>query len=137
MKRSTYRSLSEINITSLVDVTLCLLIIFMLTAPYIQGGVEVGLPDAETNDVIVQEGPIITVTRNRQIFYGEDPVSLEDVERRLVERLDERETVPVYLRIDEEVPYGFALQVMAVVERMGFERLSLVADPDQAGGAAR
>jgi len=137
MKRSTYRSLSEINITSLVDVTLCLLIIFMLTAPYIQGGVEVDLPDAETNDVIVQEGPIITVTRNRQIFYGEDPVSLEDVERRLVERLDERETVPVYLRIDEEVPYGFALQVMAVVERMGFERLSLVADPDQAGGAAR
>jgi biopolymer transport protein ExbD len=130
MKRSTYRSLSEINITSLVDVTLCLLIIFMLTAPYIQGGVEVDLPDAETNDVIVQEGPIVTVTRNRQIFYDEDPVSLEDLERRLVDRLDERETVPVYLRIDEEVPYGYALKVMAVVERMGFERLSLVADPD-------
>jgi biopolymer transport protein TolR len=137
MKRSTYRSLAEINITSLVDVTLCLLIIFMLTAPYIQGGVEVELPNAETNDVIVQEGPIVTVTRNRQIFYNEDPVSLEDMERRLVDRLDERETVPVYLRIDEEVPYGYALKVMAVVERMGFERLSLVADPDQAGGAAR
>ena len=137
MRRSSYRSLAEINITSLVDVTLCLLIIFMLTAPYIQGGVEVDLPKAETNDVIVQEGPIITVTTNRQIFFDEDPVTPEELERRLVDRLDERETVPVYLRIDEEVPYGFALQVMAIVERMGFERLSLVADPDQVGGAAR
>ncbi len=137
MKRSTYRSLAEINITSLVDVTLCLLIIFMLTAPYIQGGVEVDLPQAETNDVIVREGPIITVTTNRQIFYDEDPVSSAELEQRLVDRLDERETVPVYLRIDEEVPYGFALQVMAVVERMGFEHLSLVADPDQLGGASR
>ncbi len=133
MKRSSYRSLSEINITSLVDVTLCLLIIFMLTAPYIQGGVEVDLPKAETSDVIVREGPIVSVTRNRQVFYDEDPVSLEELETRLVERIDERETVPVYLRIDEEIPYGFALQVMAVVERLGFERLSLVADPDQVG----
>lgn len=136
MKRSTYRSLSEINITSLVDVTLCLLIIFMLTAPYIQGGVEVDLPKAETSDVIIQEGPIVTVTRDRQVFYDEEAVDLEQLERRLVDRLDERETVPVYLRIDEEIPYGFALRVMAVVEKLGFERLSLVADPDEIGRAA-
>jgi len=130
MKRSTYRSLSEINITSLVDVTLCLLIIFMLTAPYIQGGVEVDLPDAETREVVVEEGPIISVTDNRQVFWEEEPVSLEELETRLADRLEERETLPVYLRIDQEIPYGFALRVMAVVERLGFRNLSLVADQE-------
>ncbi len=68
MKRSSYRSLAEINITSLVDVTLCLLIIFMLTAPYIQGGVELDLPKTETREVIVPEGPVITVTNYRQLI---------------------------------------------------------------------
>ncbi|HPF33891.1 MAG TPA: biopolymer transporter ExbD [Candidatus Krumholzibacteria bacterium] len=136
MKRSRYRSLSEINITSLVDVTLCLLIIFMLTAPYIQGGVEVDLPDAETREVVVEEGPIISVTNNRQVFWEEEPVSLEDLEARLTDRLDERETLPVYLRIDQEIPYGFALRVMAVVERLGFQHLSLVADQEGADGSA-
>jgi len=136
MKRSSYRTLSEINITSLVDVTLCLLIIFMLTAPYIQGGVEVDLPDARTRTVIVKEGPIITVTNNRQIFIGEDPVSFEDLEVRLQEFLEVRDTVPVYLRIDQEIPYGFALKVMATVERLGFENLSLVADQEGADGGA-
>lgn len=135
MKRSTYRSLSEINITSLVDVTLCLLIIFMLTAPYIQGGVEVDLPDAETREVVVEEGPIITVTDNRQVFFEEEPVTLEELETRLSDRLDEAETLPVYLRIDQEIPYGFALRVMAVVERLGFRNLSLVADQEGADGS--
>ena len=136
-RRSTYRSLSEINITSLVDVTLCLLIIFMLTAPYIQGGVEVNLPDAETQNVIVEAGPIISVTANRQIFYDEEPVSLEELEQRMAAHLDERETLPVYLRADEEIPYGFALKVMAVVERMGFRNLSLVAGQEVSEGSSR
>jgi biopolymer transport protein TolR len=129
-RRSTYRSLSEINITSLVDVTLCLLIIFMLTAPYIQGGVEVNLPETETREVVVESGPIITVTNNRQIFYEEEPVSMAELELRMSEHLDQKDTLPVYLRADEEIPYGFVLKVMAVIERLGFQKLSLVADQE-------
>ena len=127
-KKSSYRSLAEINITSLVDVTLCLLIIFMLTAPYIQGGVEVNLPEANTRRVVVKEGPVISITEGRQIFFMEEAVTLDEVGRHLEPYLPERETVPVYLRADEEIPYGFVLKVMAAVEREGFVNLSLVTD---------
>jgi len=129
-RRSAYRSLSEINITSLVDVTLCLLIIFMLTAPYMQGGVEVNLPRTETREVVVEEGPIITVTKNREIYFEEDDVDLDGLAHRLSVFLDVKDDIPIYLRADEEVPYGFALQVMAAIERLGFSNLSLIADQE-------
>jgi len=132
-RRSAYRSLSEINITSLVDVTLCLLIIFMLTAPYIQGGVEVNLPRTETREVVVEEGPIVTVTKAREIYFEEDPVDMDGLAERLSVFVDQRDELPIYLRADGEVPYGFALQVMAAIERLGFANLSLVADQDLAG----
>ncbi len=129
-KKGAYRTLADINITSLVDVTLTLLIIFMLTAPYIQGGVEVNLPEADTRTVLVKEGPVITITEGRQIFFLEEAVTLDEVPARLEPYLPERETVPVYLRADEEIPYGFVLRVMATIERAGFVNLSLVADPE-------
>jgi biopolymer transport protein TolR len=127
-RRSSFNSMADINITSLVDVTLCLLIIFMLTAPYIQGGVEVNLPEAETRATIVKEGPVISITNNRQVFFKEDTASLESLPGLLAEYADVKETIPVYLRCDEEVPYGFVLKVMAAVEKEGFLNLSLVAD---------
>ncbi len=128
--RTGYRTLSEINITSLVDVTMCLLIIFMLTAPYIQGGVEVNLPAAETRKIVVQEGPVITVTADRKLFFGEEPIGMADLEQRLAPYVAGRDTVPVYLRADQDIPYGFALQVMAAIERLGFANLNLVADQE-------
>ena len=127
-RKGSYRGMADINITSLVDVTLTLLIIFMLTAPYIQGGVEVNLPEAETRQVLIKEGPVISITGNRQVFFMEQTVSLGELGAQLEPWLEEKETVPVYLRCDEEVPYGFVLKVMAEVERMGFANLSLVAD---------
>ena len=129
-RRNGYRTLGEINITSLVDVTMCLLIIFMLTAPYIQGGVEVNLPRAATREVVVQEGPVLTVTRDRKLFLDDTPVDMAELERRLGALAAAADTLPVYLRADQEVPYGFALQVMAAVERLGFANLNLVADQD-------
>ncbi len=130
-RKGSFRGMAGINITSLVDVTLCLLIIFMLTAPYIQGGVEVDLPQADTRQQIVREGPVISITDNRQIYYEEDAVTLEELIQRLAPHLPDRETVPIYLRADAENPYGFVLQVMAAIEKAGFVNLSLVADPEQ------
>ena len=129
-RKGGYRSLAEINITSLVDVTMCLLIIFMLTAPYIQGGVEVNLPEAQTREVVIEEGPVISVTKDRQIYFEEDLVTLKEMEERLAPLLPQRDQVPVYLRADEEIPYGFILKVMAAVERQGFLNLNLVADQE-------
>jgi biopolymer transport protein ExbD len=129
-RKSSFRGMAGINVTSLVDVTLCLLIIFMLTAPYIQGGVEVDLPQADTRNQIVREGPVISITDNRQIYFEEDAVTLDELIERLAPFLEDRETIPVYLRADAENPYGFVLQVMAAIERAGFVNLSLVADPE-------
>jgi biopolymer transport protein TolR len=127
-RRGSFRSMADINITSLVDVTLTLLIIFMLTAPYIQGGVDVNLPEAATQTTIVKEGPVISITSNRQVFLQEQVIEMEDLARALVALAPDKEAVPVYLRCDEEVPYGFVLKVMAAVEREGYVNLSLVAD---------
>ncbi len=132
-RRRSFRGMADINITSLVDVTLTLLIIFMLTAPYIQGGVEVNLPEAETRTQVVKEGPVISITGNRDVFFQEQAVEIADLPALLQPFLDQKETLPVYLRCDEEVPYGVVLKVMAAVERQGFLNLSLVADPPQAG----
>ncbi len=127
-RRSSFSSMADINITSLVDVTLCLLIIFMLTAPYIQGGVEVNLPEADTRTTIVKEGPVISITSNRQVFFKEQTATLKSLPGLLSEYADQKESIPVYLRCDEEVPYGFVLKIMATVENEGFLNLSLVAD---------
>lgn len=127
-RRRGYSAMASINITSLVDVTMCMLIIFMLTAPYIQGGVEVNLPETETREVIVKEGPVISVTATRQVFFQEQAVPIEELASLLAPWSDQKDKVPVYLRCDEEVPYGFVLKLMAAVEREGFVNLSLVAD---------
>ena len=127
-RKRSYAAMADINITSLVDVTLTLLIIFMLTAPYIQGGVEVNLPEAATRNVVVKEGPVISITNNRQVFFQEHAVDISDLAMMLLPYADQKDEVPVYLRSDEEVPYGFVLKVMAAVEVEGFLNLSLVTD---------
>ena len=106
-RKRSYGAMADINITSLVDVTLTLLIIFMLTAPYIQGGVEVNLPEAATRNVVVKEGPVISITNNRQVFFQEQAVEISDLGMLLAPYEEDKDTVPVYLRSDEEVPYGF------------------------------
>ena len=136
-RRRGYQAMATINITSLVDVVLCMLIIFMLTAPYIQGGVEVNLPETETRETVVKEGPVISVTQTRQVFFQEQAVSMEDLAALLAPWADKKATTPVYLRCDEEVPYGFVLKLMAAVEREGFINLSLVADQPVASPARK
>jgi biopolymer transport protein TolR len=136
-RRRGYQAMATINITSLVDVVLCMLIIFMLTAPYIQGGVEVNLPETETRETVVKEGPVISLTQTRQVFFQEQAVSMDDLAALLAPWADKKATTPVYLRCDEEVPYGFVLKLMAVVEREGFINLSLVADQPVAPPARR
>jgi biopolymer transport protein TolR len=130
-RKSSFSTMAGINITSMVDVILCLLIIFMMTAPYIQGGVEVNLPEAATRTQVVKEGPVISINAKRQLFFMEDPITLDNIAVRLEPFLPRKDSVPIYLRADQEVPYGFVLKVMAAVESAGFVNLSLVADPEE------
>jgi biopolymer transport protein ExbD len=128
-RRRTTR-MAEINVTSLVDVTLVLLIIFMLTAPFIQGGVEVDLPSTRTSAVAAVEGPVISLDKNRTVYLDDDPVQLSQLAAILQGVHPEGDTRPVYLRSDEDVPYGFVVRVMGEIKEAGVDDLSLVVMPE-------
>jgi biopolymer transport protein ExbD len=125
-----HRQLADINVTSLVDVTLVLLIIFMLTAPFIQGGVEVDLPQAKTRASATVEGPVISVDKQRKVFLDEDPIPLSQLAQVLREVHPSGDGRPIYLRSDEEVPYGFVVRIMGEIKEAGIDEMSLVVEPE-------
>ena len=124
---STRGPIAEINVTPLVDVVLVLLIIFMVTAPFLQGGLEVNLPKVATKGLDVREGLIISVRRGGTIAVGERTVpsgQFEDALKRA--RASER---PVYLKADQSVPYGDIVALIARLRRAGVVSLGLVTQP--------
>ena len=119
--------MAEINVTPLVDVVLVLLIIFMVTAPFLQGGLEVDLPKVATKGMDVREGLIISVRRGGTLAVGERTVpdgQFEDALKRA--RAAER---PVYLKADQSVPYGDIVSLIARMRRAGVSQLGLVTQP--------
>lgn len=122
--------LAQINVTPFVDVMLVLLIIFMVTAPMMEKGVDVALPEVENapNLASAKEPLIITVTRKGEIMVGnnvvETPAKLTPV---LQQVLNERDEKTVYLEADKKVPYGKVVQVMAAIKRAGVAKLGMVA----------
>ena len=122
--------LAQINVTPFVDVMLVLLIIFMITAPMMEKGVDVALPEVENapNLSAVKEPLVITVTRKGQIMVGSNKVaSAAKLTPVLLQVLSEREDKTVYLEADKEVPYGQVVKVMAAVKRAGVVKLGMVA----------
>ena len=123
--------MAEINVTPLVDVVLVLLIIFMVTAPFLQGGLEVNLPKVATHGMDVREGLIVSVRRGGTIAVGERQVpsgQFEDALQRA--RASER---PVYLKADQSVPYGDIVALIARMRRAGVVQLGLVTQPPTEG----
>ena len=132
MRLSPHRGpMAEINVTPLVDVVLVLLIIFMVTAPFLQGGLEVDLPKVATKGMDVREGLIISVRRGGTLAVGERTVpdgQFEDALKRA--RAAER---PVYLKADQSVPYGEIVSLIARLRRAGVSQLGLVTQPAEEG----
>ncbi|MFH0778069.1 MAG: biopolymer transporter ExbD [Candidatus Eisenbacteria bacterium] len=123
------RSLSDINVTPFVDVVLVLLVIFMLTAPFIQGAVDVDLPTAEAKQVDLKEGLIVSVSKDKQVYMDKELLPLPDLEYRLTIFKDAFPGRPVFLRADKDVAYGFVVEVISVLKKVGIENLGLVAEP--------
>lgn len=122
--------LAQINVTPFVDVMLVLLIIFMITAPMMEKGVDVALPEVENapNLTAVKEPLVITVTRKGQVMVGSNRVeSVAKLAPVLQQVLSEREDKTVYLEADKAVPYGQVVKVMAAVKRAGVVKLGMVA----------
>ena len=123
---------ADINVTSLVDVAFVLLIIFMITAPMLQGGVDVQLPRAEARPLKAEEGLVVTVDRSGRIFLDQTAVTYADFRVAFQAVVATRKPSGVYLRADKRVPYGEVIRVLAAIRAAGVRDVGLVAeDEDQ------
>lgn len=122
--------MSDINITPLVDVMLVLLIIFMITAPMMTKGVEIDLPKAEAVPMEVDESKLmLMIDANQQVFLGETLIPHERLEEALTANVRLQREGELYLKADRTIPYGFVVQVMAIIKKAGVPKLGMVTDP--------
>jgi biopolymer transport protein ExbD/biopolymer transport protein TolR len=122
---------ADINVTSLVDVAFVLLIIFMITAPMMQGGVDVQLPRATARPLSVKEGLVVTVDRSGRVFLDRDAMSFEEFRTSFRAILARRKPSGVYLRGDKTAPYGDVVRVLSVIRESGITDVGLVAEDEQ------
>lgn len=124
--------MAQINVTPLVDVMLVLLVIFMVTAPMMQQGVQVNLPKADTKGMNAQEDTVIVaVDKSGRTFINKDEVPSGDLRKRLTDMFASRTKKEVFLKADAGVPYGEVVRAMADIKGAGIERLGMVTEPAQ------
>ena len=123
---------AEINVVSLIDVMMLLMIIFMLTAPIMQGGVDIALPSADVRPLEPKSGLVVTVDRRGDIFVDETPLTFEEFAGSVKALADRKGGGGVYLRADEGVPYGAVVRIVAAMKAKGITEVGLVAEPDGA-----
>ncbi len=121
---------AEINVTALVDVTLTLLVIFMITAPIMQGGVEVQVPRARSEGISDDSGVIVSVTRAGDIYIGEAQTEWEVFEPALIDAVQSRQSSTVFLRADAGVEYGLVLRVLGAMKALDVAEVGLIAEQD-------
>ncbi len=131
------QTLTEINVTPLVDVMLVLLIVFMVTAPLIQQGVEVKLPEARAEPVKEQESKLVlSVKADKSIWLGTTDqaarLALDELEEKLRANARLSRDHELYLMADRSLPYGYVVEVMATVQRAGVTNLGMITNPAQA-----
>jgi len=119
--------MSEINVTPFVDVMLVLLVIFMITAPLLQQGIDVNLPKAKGKDLPPEERITLVIKKGGTIYMNENPVSLAEMKRKLeaISKLNPN----VFLKADKDVPYGVIVEVMGEIKDAGIEKLGMVTEP--------
>ncbi len=125
----TRTSLAEINITPLVDVVLVLLIIFMITEPVLQSGIQVNVPKTRTVKEITEQRMVVTIDRNQNIFLNDQPINIHNLPQALHKEGIDPAHQAIYLRADERVPFGAFATVMDAVKQSGITNVSIVTQP--------
>ena len=111
-----------------IDVVLVLLIIFMITAPILQSGIEVDVPKTKTNREITQPRLVITVDKAQLIYLGNDPINIHELGAKVQTKLGKKQDA-VYLRCDETVPFGIFASVIDTLRQSGINNISIVTEP--------
>jgi biopolymer transport protein TolR len=124
-KLNRRQALSEINVTPFVDVMLVLLIIFMVTAPLLQQGIDINLPQAKGKEMPTAERIVITIKKNGKIYVDKTAVTIKSLKA----ALSKKSSKEVFLKADKNIPYGDVVAVMGELREMGIERLGMVTEP--------
>jgi biopolymer transport protein TolR len=125
---------SQINVTPLVDVMLVLLVIFMVTAPMIQQGVEVSVPRVKASALPGKEEQfVVSITRNQEVYLNDTRLGLDQLTEKLQAIAAVRPDREVFVRADEQVPYGAVIKTMAAIKAAGIENVGMVTEMPQAG----
>jgi biopolymer transport protein TolR len=127
--KQTESSLADINIVPLVDVVLVLLIIFMITAPLLQSGIEVDLPQTTTVREMPEARVVVTINRAQLIYLGDNPVKLYELGSKAASQLHDPKHDPVYVRADKTVPFGVVATVLDTLQQAGIQTVNVVTEP--------
>jgi biopolymer transport protein TolR len=133
----TQSSLADINITPLVDVVLVLLIIFMVTAPVLQSGIDVSVPKTRTVKEITEERVVVTINKEQRVFLGNDAVNINEIGAKLRQKIRDPQHQSIFVRADENVPFGAFATVMDAVKQSGISNVSIVTQPLEGHGSQR
>ena len=128
LAKSTQSSLSEINMVPFIDVVLVLLIIFMITAPILQSGIEVDVPKTHTVKEISQQRLVVTMDKNQLIYLGNDPINIHQLADKIKKQSKSQKDV-IFLRADETVPFGAFCTVIDTLRQSGISNISIVTQP--------
>ena len=121
---------ADINVVSLIDVMMLLMVIFMITAPMMQGGVDVALPKADARPLQAASGLVVTVAKDGGIYVDEGRFTYDEFRATFRALAGRRGRDGIYLRADEGVPYGEVVRVLAVMRAAGVGDIGLVAEPE-------
>jgi len=126
--KGTQTSLSEINMVPFVDVVLVLLIIFMITAPILQSGIEIDVPKTKTVRDINQDRIVVSIDKSQRIYLGNDPINIRQLGPKIHSQLKDTKQ-SVFLRCDEKVPFGIFASVVDALRVSGINNISIVTEP--------
>jgi biopolymer transport protein ExbD/biopolymer transport protein TolR len=133
----TQTSIADINITPLVDVVLVLLIIFMVTAPVLQSGIELNVPRTRTVKEITEERMVISINKQQRVFLGNDAININEIGATLKKKIRDPQHQAIFVRADEDVPFGAFATVMDAVKQAGISNVSIVTQPIDSNGSKR
>jgi len=130
-RRHRFELNADVNVVSLIDVMLLLLVIFMITAPMMQGGVDISLPKAEARPIESKSGVVVSVNRNGEIRLDNEKMTLGEFRVAFKSQGANRAKNGVYLRADRGVEYGLVVQLLAIMNAAGVTQIGLVTEPEE------